>query len=156
MTTISYDQTGTAARSRARGAVTPARVDAGLALLRIVVGLVFMVHGGQKLFVFGLDGVSGGFAQMGVPLAGVLGPLVAAGEFLGGLALIAGFLTRVAGVGLALIMVGAIFTVHLPAGFFLPNGYEFVLTLFAASGMLALTGAGRYSVDRMFAQRKEG
>lgn len=155
MTTIAFDTAGSAAPARSTAGVTSARIDAGLALLRVIIGVVFMVHGGQKLFVFGLDGVAGGFAQMGVPMAGLIGPLVAGGEFLGGLALISGLLTRLAGVGLAIIMLGAIFTAHLPAGFFLPNGYEFVLTLFAASATLALTGPGRYSLDRLLAQRKE-
>ena len=160
MTTISLGSSRPASRADSAVAATAAhastaRLDAGLALLRLVVGVVFMAHGGQKLFVFGLDGVAGAFAQMGVPFAAVIGPLVAAGEFLGGLALIAGVLTRLAGAGLAFIMLGAIFTAHLPAGFFLPNGYEFVLTLFAASAALALTGGGRYSGDHLIARRME-
>lgn len=157
MTSITLGRAQARSRSTrsAATAVTASRVDAGLALLRIVVGVVFMAHGGQKLFVFGLDGVAGAFAGMGVPFAGIVGPLVAVGEFLGGFALIAGIFTRLAGVGLAVIMLGALFTAHLAAGFFLPNGYEFVLTLFAATAALALTGAGRYSVDRLIARNRE-
>ena len=68
-------------------------------------------------------------------------------QFFGGLALVLGLFTRVAGIGLAGVMLGAMLFVHLKAGFFLPSGYEFVLTLFAAALALALTGPGAYSLD---------
>ena len=131
------------------------QADLGLAVLRIVAGLVFAAHGGQKLFVYGFDGVTGAFTQMGIPLAAVAGPAVALLEFFGGIALIVGLLTRFAGLGLAINMLGAIYFVHAQAGFFLPNGYEFVLTLFAAAASLAIAGAGRYSVDALIAARTE-
>jgi putative oxidoreductase len=51
-------------------------------------------------------------------------------------------------------MLGAMFLVHLPAGFFLPNGYEFVLMLAASATTLAITGAGRYSADAVIARRR--
>lgn len=127
----------------------PIRVDAGLALLRIATGVIFAAHGAQKLFVYGFGGVSGAFAGMGVPLPGITGPLVALLEFFGGLALVAGLLTRLAGLGLSINMLGAIALVHIGAGFFNPNGVEFPLSLFAASAALALTGAGRYSLDAL-------
>jgi putative oxidoreductase len=90
---------------------------------------------------------------MGVPLASVVGPMVGFVELFGGLALIAGLLTRLAGVGLTAVMLGAVFLVHLPAGFFLPNGYEFVLMLAASATTLAITGAGQFSVDSLIARR---
>jgi putative oxidoreductase len=133
---------------------TTRQADAGLTLLRAVTGVIFAAHGAQKLFVYGFDGVAGGFAQMGVPFPGVIGPLVGFVELFGGLALIAGLLTRLAGVGLTAVMLGAMFLVHLPAGFFLPNGYEFVLMLAASATALAITGAGRYSVDALIARRR--
>jgi putative oxidoreductase len=134
---------------------TPRQLDAGLTILRAVTGTIFVAHGAQKIFVYGLDGVAGGFAQMGVPFASVMGPFVGFVELFGGLALIAGLLTRLAGVGLTAVMLGAMVMVHLPAGFFLPNGYEFVLMLAASATTLVITGAGRYSVDALLARRRQ-
>ena len=131
------------------------QLNAALTLLRVVVGATFMMHGGQKLFVYGFAGVTGAFAQMGVPMPGLLGPFVALLEFFGGLALVVGLLTRLAALGLAATMVVAIALVHLSAGFFGPNGYEFPLSLLAASLTLALTGAGRFSLDGLVARRVE-
>jgi putative oxidoreductase len=133
---------------------TARRLDAALAILRLVVGAVFIAHGAQKLFVFGMDGVIGGFTQMGVPLPSVTGPLVALVEFFGGIALVVGLLTRLAALGLAINMLGAILLVRLGGGFFAPKGFEFELTLLAGALALALAGAGDFSIDRAIAVRR--
>jgi putative oxidoreductase len=136
---------------------TPAstrQMDIGLLVLRLITGAIFVAHGGQKLFVYGLDGVAGSFGQMGVPAAGLVGPLVAFVEFFGGLALIAGLLTRLAGLGVASVMIGAMLLVHLPAGFFAPNGIEFPLSLFGAAIGLMVMGAGRFSLDAQFVRNR--
>ncbi len=132
---------------------TPRQIDLGLLVLRLITGTIFVAHGAQKLFVFGLDGVAGGFGQMGVPMAEIVGPLVALVEFFGGLALIAGLLTRLAGFGLAIVMLGAMLIAHMPAGFFAPNGVEFTLALFGAAITLLLAGAGAFSADAMISRR---
>ena len=121
----------------------------GLMVLRVVVGIVFAMHGGQKLFVMGIPAVSGFFTHLGVPLAHVSAVLVTLVEFLGGIALILGLGTRWAAILLALDMAGAIFFVHGKNGFLLPMGFEFVLTLLAANVALALAGPGAASVDRV-------
>ena len=134
---------------------TPSRrqIDAALAVLRVVLGVTFILHGGQKLFVYGLDGVAGSFGQMGIPAAGFVGPLVAFVEFFGGIAITLGLLTRLAALGVGATMVGAILAVHLEQGFFNPGGVEFPLALLAAAVALVLTGAGAYSADAAIAKR---
>jgi putative oxidoreductase len=129
------------------------QIDTGLTILRLIVGAIFVAHGGQKLFIFGLDGVAGAFGQMGIPMAGILGPFAAFVEFFGGLALISGLLTRLASLGLLSTMVVAILKVHLPNGFFAPNGIEFPLALVGGTALLALTGAGSWSIDGLIAKK---
>jgi putative oxidoreductase len=106
--------------------------------------------------VYGVAGVTGAFTKMGAPLPAITGPLVGALELFGGIALALGVLTRVVALGLAVDMLGAIVLVHAAAGFFLPQGMEFVLALFAGAAALALTGAGAFSVDAAVGGRRAG
>ena len=132
---------------------SPRQLDLGLTMLRVVAGTIFAAHGAQKLFVYGFDGVTGAFGGMGVPLPGLVGPAIAMLEFFGGLAMVVGLLTRPVAVALSAAMLGALVLVHLPNGFFLPNGYEFVLALFGAAATLGITGAGAWSIDALIARR---
>ena len=115
----------------------------GIALLRVVVGLTFFMHGQQKLFQMGVGGVGGFFASLGIPAPELAAVAVSLVETVGGLALILGVLTRLAGVLLAADMLVAMLLVHRPNGFFAGDGgVELVLVLGAAALALALTGPG--------------
>lgn len=129
----------------------PLRTDWGITILRVIVGFTFFMHGWQKLFQFGLPGVTSAFTQMGVPLPGVTGPLVSVLELIGGALLLVGLLTRPAAVLLAIDMLMAALLVHLPAGFFLPDGVELVLLLLAGAVAIVLTGPGAFALDRLIA-----
>ena len=128
---------------------TQKQINAAIAILRVVVFLIVAIIAA----VFGFAGVAGAFGQMGIPAANIMGPFVALVELLGGIALVIGLLTRLASLGLAFNMLVAILVVHLKNGFFMPNGYEFALTLMAAAATLTLTGAGEYSIDAIIGRR---
>ncbi len=122
----------------------------GLFPLRAVVGVVFLMHGAQKLFVYGIEGTTNAMTQMGIPLPAVSAVVVALVELLGGAALLTGLWARWAALLLAGDMVVAIVAVRLRGGFFAPTGVEFELTLLGAALTLALLGPGRGPLDRLF------
>jgi putative oxidoreductase len=126
----------------------------GITVIRLVVGIVFLMHGGQKLFVLGFGAVAAYLARVGIPAPLAAAVVVTLVEFLGGLALLLGLFTRWAAIPLAVNMAVAIITVHLRNGFFLPNGYEFALTLLGANVALILLGSGGASVDRLLEGRR--
>jgi putative oxidoreductase len=128
----------------------------GLVPLRAAVGIVFLMHGGQKLFVYGLAGTGGAMAQMGIPLPQVAAVVVTAVEFLGGLAILLGLFTRWAGLLLAVDMAVAIVAVRLKGGFFAPTGFEYEFTLLGAALTLAVLGSGGVSLDRSFRRQPAG
>jgi len=134
--------------------VTTKTLDYGLLILRVVLGIVMVAHGSQKLFTFGYPGVTAGMAQAGLPLPQLSAALIIAAEFGGGLLLIAGLLTRFAAASIAFGMAVASIQVHLPNGFFAPNGYEFTLMLASAALAVVLTGPGRFAVDAVIAHRR--
>jgi putative oxidoreductase len=128
--------------------------SAGMLPLRTVVGLVFLVHGGQKLFYFGVAGVADMLSKLGFVFPQQFAVLLIAIEVAGAIAILFGLYTRAAGLVLALEMVIAIFVARVGGGFFTPYGYEFELTLFGACLTLAAVGAGGISIDAMLKQRR--
>ncbi|MGH7801990.1 MAG: DoxX family protein [Thermodesulfobacteriota bacterium] len=132
---------------------------------RLTLGIIFFAHGSQKLLGwFGGSGWSGTiqfFEQSGVPA--FLAILLIITEFFGGIAIILGFFTRLAALGLTVAMIVAIYKVHLPNGFFLnwfnvPNmghGIEYNLALIGLSLSLLVWGAGNLSVDQMIGGEKK-
>jgi len=132
-------------------------VDAALLVVRVVVGVIFALHGSQKLFgAFGGPGLE---AMVQPPPNGMgpLGYLVTIGEFFGGLGLIVGFLTRFSAASLIVIMLGAIFMVHGKNGFFMGHGpesklidagFEYNLALIGLLVPTLVAGPGWWAVGR--------
>ena len=129
--------------------------DWALVFLRLAVGIVFTAHGCQKLFTFGISGVTGFLQGMGLPLPGLFAWIISLTEFGGGLLLLFGLFTRVAALFIAIAMAVAIMQVHLPNGFFLPQGMEQALSLFLSAIALILAGAGKLSLDAMVFKKKQ-
>jgi putative oxidoreductase len=128
----------------------------GIALLRTVVGVAFFMHGLQKLFQMGIPGVTGFFTSLGIPAPGVAAVVVSLIETFGGLVLILGLLTRLAGILLAADMLVALLVVHRPHGFFAGDGgFELVLVLGAAALALAITGPGALALDSLLPGSRE-
>lgn len=121
----------------------------GMLPLRIAVGLVFLMHGGQKLFVFGVGGTAEIMSKLGIPLPTIAAIVVITVELLGGLAILLGAFTRLAGALLAIEMLIAILVARLHGGFFAPYGYEFELTLLMACLTFAAIGPGGSSLEAM-------
>jgi putative oxidoreductase len=120
-----------------------------LALMRTVLGAVFVYHGWWKVINFDLN--VNFFAKLGIPLPLISSAATASVELIGGAALILGIGVAFAAIPLAIIMAVAILTVHLAAGFALPNGYEFALTLLAATLAQGALGAGAFSLENLIA-----
>ena len=130
-------------------------------VLRVPVGLTLMAHGAQKLFGwfggYGLEGTGQWMASIGLEPGYLMALLAGSAEFFGGLALVAGLLTRPAALITAFTMLVAIFTVHIGNGLFIANnGYEYALTLLAATLTLAIQGGGRFYVDNWLLERLTG
>ena len=131
----------------------PAR-DLALLVGRLGLGVVFIAHGWQKLVTNGVEGTAGFFDSVGVPLPTLSAWLVALVELVGGGLLVLGLAVPVAGLLLALDMLGAWLFVHRGNGVFVTDsGWELVLALGVASLVLAAVGAGRYSIDHALERR---
>ena len=123
--------------------------DLAALILRVTNGVLFLLHAGLKLFVFTPAGTTGFFESIGLP--GFLAYLVIAAELLGGIALIVGYKTRIVSLGLILVLLGAIFTVHLSAGFFFSNangGWEYPAFWAVTLLVLSLLGDGTYALGK--------
>ena len=140
--------------------------DAGPAILRLTLALVMFPHGAQKLLGwFGGFGFSGTMDYLtgAAGLPAVVALLVILIEFFGPIALVAGFLTRVAALGIGAVMVGAIATQHWQHGFFMNwtgqqagEGFEFHLLVLGIVLVLLLKGSGALSLDRMLGGDRSG
>lgn len=128
----------------------------GIALVRITVGIMMFARGLQKIFVTGVPRVEGFLAQIGIPLPGAGAIALTLTETLGGLLLILGLATRLAAIPVAFTMLVALFTVHLPNGFFMDKGgIEFVLLISMSAIGLSLSGSGAFAVDNVIRRARE-
>ncbi len=128
----------------------------GALFLRVPVGLILAGHGAQKLFGwfggYGLEATGQWMGSIGLAPGLIMALLAGTAEFVGGIALIAGLVTRAAAAVSAITMLVALLVVHAGNGFFLSgNGIEFALALLAASISLTFTGGGRYALDNLLA-----
>jgi putative oxidoreductase len=140
--------------------------DRVLTILRLVLGVVFLAHGAQKMLGwfggYGFKGTMGFFTQtMHIPT--VFAFLAICAEFFGGLGLLLGLLSRIAAFGIAVNMLVAIFMVHLPNGFFMNwsgqqkgEGFEYHLLVVALTLVVMIRGAGDFSLDRAISALVDG
>jgi len=130
------------------------RMFTSLALLiaRVLLGWIFIAHGAQKLFGwfggYGLKGTGGFFEGLGMKPGLLFAFVAGAGEFVGGLLTLLGWLNPVGPALIIAVMIVAIATVHIPKGFWMTNGgYEYNLANIAAAFAIAGAGSGAYSLD---------
>ncbi|MCL4246336.1 MAG: DoxX family protein [Candidatus Dadabacteria bacterium] len=138
------------------GAIFRTDDDASALVARLALGIVILPHGLQKLLgMFGGAGFTATvdyFVSSGLPA--FLAVLIIIGEAFGALGLILGFLSRVAALGITIIMLGAILTVHIKFGFFMNwegtqagEGFEFHILAIGLGLVVLLKGGGLWSVD---------
>jgi putative oxidoreductase len=127
-------------------------VDAAILVLRILIGLLFVGHGAQKLFGTlggpGLSGFAGWLESLGIRPSRVWAPVAGLSELVGGVLLALGLLNPLGPLGIMASMLVAIVKVHWSKGLWVTNqGIEYPLVLFVVCGVLGLLGPGRLSLD---------
>lgn len=136
--------------------------DYALALARVVLGIIFFMHGAQQ--ALGWFHGYGYHASMhfytdGLGVPAVFACLAIMTMLFGGIALILGLLSRLAALGIFTVMLVAVLKVHLAVGFFMNwygsqkgEGFEYHLLVFAIAILIMVKGAGALSVDRAIAK----
>lgn len=139
----------------------------GITLLRVMLAIVFLMHGYLAAFVLTPAGLTAFNASNGIPFPAAVTWVVIVGHLLGGLLLLSGAYTRLGAVVNLLVMAGAVWFIHLKQGFFMKGfildsangravagGYEYGLVLFVATAAILFLGSGPLSVDK--ARRRAG
>jgi putative oxidoreductase len=129
----------------------------GLVILRVVLGIAILVHGWSKLSG-GVGNVAGFFGTLGIPAPGLMAWVVTIVELVGGILLVVGFLSQIAGILITLDMLGAILFAYLLRGApFIEKGaitWEKEAIFAAAALCIALAGPGAWSVDDVVAENR--
>ncbi len=122
------------------------RVGAALLVIRLAAATVFLYHGSAILFgAFDGPGLQGFSQATHLPM--IVAFLVGLAQFGGGLAMLTGLLARLGAAGIAAVMLGAVFMVHLPKGFDVTKGgFEYALTQLLIAVAILIAGAGPYSL----------
>ena len=122
------------------------RTGAALLVIRLAAAAAFLYHGSAVLFgAFGGPGLQGFSQATHMPM--IVAFLVGLAQFCGGLAMLTGLLARLGAAGIAAVMLGAIFLVHLPKGFDISHGgAEYALTQLLIAVAILIAGAGPYSL----------
>lgn len=129
--------------------------DIGLLVTRVLLGIVLIAHGWEKLVTNGAGATGEFFNSVGVPAAEAAAVFAGVVELVGGILLILGLLTPVVAALVVVVMLGAFFFVHQPAGIFAANGgWELVAVIGLAVAVFGLVGTGRYSLDSLIAARR--
>lgn len=121
----------------------------GITAVRVAMALVFIVSGWQK-FGAGMEGLTAMFTKMGIPAPGIVGPVIAILELVGGILLLVGIFGRWLGMAYTIEFIVAAFYVKLPAGF---AGARLDLMLLAGAILLTLNGPGRAAVDEYWLEK---
>jgi putative oxidoreductase len=164
---LSISQTLSARQPAGRTAAVAALSEYGPVLLRLIVGYGFIVHGYAKL-ARGPETFAAVLHTLGVPLPLLLAWVTTLVELIGGLAILIGAFVPIVSLPMAVVLLTALFTIHLRYGFFSvklvevtangtrfgPVGYEVILLYLASLAALVLGGAGPLSVDRWRTRRK--
>ena len=123
---------------------------------RIMLGVVFIAHGWQKLAINGMDATVQGFTNLGIPAPTLAAYFTAIAELVGGGLLILGALLPLVGLALAGVMLGALYYVHSDGGFFSrEGGYEYVLLLAVLSITIGFSGGGKWALDSLWLNAKK-
>jgi putative oxidoreductase len=129
--------------------------DIAVLVARVLLGVVLLAHGIQKLITDGIGGTTASFQAMGIPLPTLSACYAAVAEVGGGLLLLLGLATSVAAILVALDMLGALLFVHIGNGVFVSKGgWELVGLIAVVALLIAAVGGGRFSVDGVLATRK--
>jgi putative oxidoreductase len=126
----------------------------GMLFLRLMLGVIFMAHGSQKLFGifggYGLEGTGKYMDSIGLSPGYLMALLAGLGEFIGGLLLFLGLLGRMAAGILMFVAIVGLISVHIDKGFFISNGgFEYILMLFIAAMTVLIEGSGMLSIDKL-------